>query len=78
MSKRSLGSTAAQKKGQKIHREERARHREKLRAKYDFYCASIEADYPDGTVVPSSFDVWQKFNKIMSQPAKEINVLPTQ
>ena len=33
MSKRSLGSVAAQKKGQEIHRAERERHKQKMAAK---------------------------------------------
>lgn len=77
MSKRSLGSVAARKKGQTQHKAERARHREKMRRKYDVYCESMAAEYPDGRILPADFDTWQQFNKVMDQPAKEPNVLPT-
>lgn len=67
MSKRSPGSAAAMKAGQATHRKERDRHREKMARKYQMYCDSVVADYPDGTVIPSSFDVWMRFNKAMDK-----------
>jgi hypothetical protein len=79
VSKRSPGSKAAQVKGQATHRTERERHREKMRRKYAAYCESVAVDYPDGKILPASFDVWQRFNKAMDQSEpREINGIQPQ
>ncbi len=70
MSKRTPGTAASQKRGAEIHRKEREAHRQKMARKYQNYCDSIIADYPDGTVIPSSFDVWMRFNKAMDKSEK--------
>lgn len=70
MSKRSLGSKHAQKKGNEIHRKERERHREKMRRKYAQYCTEIEKENKPG-LLPAPYDVWITWYNANAKQSKD-------